>query len=125
MSLTKQDVSHRVLLVDDNEAVRAMMSATLERKGFEVVSAASVPEALKYITTESFDVLITDLHMHSECLIASRLRCMGRGAALENRARSLRLVRTFALPKRVGKKCRFAELVAAGHQKGVIDGLEQ
>jgi DNA-binding NtrC family response regulator len=40
-----------------------MMSATLERKGFEVVSAASVTEALKLITTESFDVLITDLHM--------------------------------------------------------------
>jgi len=39
------------------------MSATLERKGFEVVSAASVTEALKLITTESFDVLITDLHM--------------------------------------------------------------
>ncbi|MGA2020268.1 MAG: response regulator [Candidatus Sulfotelmatobacter sp.] len=63
MSPTKQGVSHRVLLVDDDEAVRTMMSATLERKGFEVVCAADVPEALKLITTESFDVLITDLHM--------------------------------------------------------------
>jgi DNA-binding response OmpR family regulator len=49
--------------VDDDDAVRAMMSATLERKGFEVVAAASVTEALRRITTESFDVLITDLHM--------------------------------------------------------------
>jgi len=63
MTRTKTSVSHRVLLVDDDEAVRGMMSATLERKGFEVVSAASVTEALKLITTESFDVLITDLHM--------------------------------------------------------------
>ena len=63
MTQTKTSVSHRVLLVDDDEAVRGMMSATLERKGFEVVSAASVTEALKLITTESFDVLITDLHM--------------------------------------------------------------
>jgi ActR/RegA family two-component response regulator len=63
MSPTDQGVSHRVLLVDDDEGVRTMMSMTLERKGFEVVSAASVPEALKFITTESFDVLITDLHM--------------------------------------------------------------
>jgi ActR/RegA family two-component response regulator len=63
MSPTKQGGSHRVLLVDDDEAVRTMMSMTLEGKGFEVVSAASVPEALKFITTESFDVLITDLHM--------------------------------------------------------------
>jgi hypothetical protein len=63
MIQTTTSVSHRVLLVDDDEAVRGMMSVTLERKGFEVVSAASVSEALKVITTESFDVLITDLHM--------------------------------------------------------------
>jgi len=63
MTQTKTGVSHRVLLVDDDEAVRAMMKMTLEGKGFDVVSAASVTEALKLITTESFDVLITDLHM--------------------------------------------------------------
>jgi DNA-binding response OmpR family regulator len=63
MSLTETGAAHRVLLVDDDDAVRAMMNATLERKGFDVVVAASVTEALKRITTESFDVLITDLHM--------------------------------------------------------------
>jgi DNA-binding response OmpR family regulator len=63
MCPTKQGASHRVLLVDDDEAVRAMMAATLERKGFDVVPACNVPEALKLITSESFDVLITDLHM--------------------------------------------------------------
>jgi DNA-binding response OmpR family regulator len=63
MSPTKTSVSHRVLLVDDDEAVRTMMSATLERKGFDVVPAASVTEALKLIIAERFDVLITDLHM--------------------------------------------------------------
>jgi DNA-binding NtrC family response regulator len=63
MTPTKQSDSHRVLLVDDDEAIRTMMSATLKRKGFDVVSAANVTEALKLITTESFDVLITDLHM--------------------------------------------------------------
>jgi CheY-like chemotaxis protein len=63
MTLLEKPVAHRVLLVDDDEAVRSMMSVTLERKGFDVVSAVNVPEALKLITTESFDVLITDLHM--------------------------------------------------------------
>jgi DNA-binding response OmpR family regulator len=63
MTQTKTSVSHRVLLVDDDEAVRSMMSRTLEGKGFDVVTAASVIEALKLISTESFDVLITDLHM--------------------------------------------------------------
>jgi DNA-binding response OmpR family regulator len=40
-----------------------MMKTTLERKGFDLVAASSVTEALRHITTESFDVLITDLHM--------------------------------------------------------------
>src|ERR1700723_184326 len=53
----------RVLLVDDEHSVREMMNATLERKGFQVVAVTPVTEALKLITTETFDVLITDLHM--------------------------------------------------------------
>src|SRR5579871_4457089 len=55
--------SPRVLLVDDDDAVRDMMTATLEGKGFRVVSVANLTAALNLITTESFDVLITDLHM--------------------------------------------------------------
>jgi DNA-binding NtrC family response regulator len=60
---TEQPVTHKVLLVDDDDAVRDMMSVTLERKGFDVVAAVSVAEALRLIAKESFDVLITDLHM--------------------------------------------------------------
>ena len=63
MTPTGQPVAHRVLLVDDDDAVLAMMTATLTHKGFDVVAVASVTEALRHITTESFDVLITDLHM--------------------------------------------------------------
>jgi DNA-binding response OmpR family regulator len=51
------------LLVDDDGAVRAMMTQGLERKGFEVIAAASVIDALRRIADESFDVLISDLHM--------------------------------------------------------------
>ena len=63
MSLSEAPVANRVLLVDDDDAVREMMSATLEHRGFVVVAAASVTEALGHIAMESFDVLITDLHM--------------------------------------------------------------
>jgi DNA-binding response OmpR family regulator len=63
MTSTEAGAAHRVLLVDDDSAVLAMMSQGLERKGFEVVAASSVTEALRRIATESFDVLITDLHM--------------------------------------------------------------
>jgi len=63
MTSTEPTVAHKVLLVDDDDAVRSMMNETLEHKGFGVVAAASVTEALRHIATESFDVLITDLHM--------------------------------------------------------------
>ena len=63
MNSTKLGTAHRVLLVDDDEVIRNMMTVTLEQKGFEVVSASAVTEALKLIMTETFDVLITDLHM--------------------------------------------------------------
>jgi len=63
MTPSEPPVAHKVLLVDDDNAVREMMTATLEHKGFEVVAAANVSEALRFITTQSFDVLITDLHM--------------------------------------------------------------
>jgi DNA-binding response OmpR family regulator len=65
MTQTELTATHRVLLVDDDQAVRHMMSEALKRKGFDVVSASSVPEALKCIASEKFDVLLTDLHMPS------------------------------------------------------------
>jgi CheY-like chemotaxis protein len=53
----------KVLLVDDNKSVLAVMEAMLEHNGFEVVSAANVTDALNQIVTQNFDALITDLHM--------------------------------------------------------------
>jgi DNA-binding response OmpR family regulator len=61
--IDERSFASRVLLVDDDDAVRTMMVATLEHKGFDVVAASNVTEALKRIATENFDVLITDLHM--------------------------------------------------------------
>jgi DNA-binding response OmpR family regulator len=63
MPQTEQPACHRVLLVDDDGAVRGMMNEALTRKGFDVVTASSVQEALRHIADETFDVLITDLHM--------------------------------------------------------------
>lgn len=53
----------RVLLVDDDEVARMSLSFLLEQSGFTVTSVHNVPEALKCIIAESFDVLLTDLHM--------------------------------------------------------------
>jgi DNA-binding response OmpR family regulator len=63
MVSTATQGAHRILLVDDDTAVREVMAQGLQRKGFEVVAAANVTEALARIASESFNVLITDLHM--------------------------------------------------------------
>jgi CheY-like chemotaxis protein len=53
----------RVLLVDDNDDLREVYQEGLEKRGLEVVTASSAKEALGRITAESFDVLLSDLHM--------------------------------------------------------------
>src|SRR6266852_2501986 len=53
----------RILLAEDDDAVRDMLQAALERDGFEVVAVANVREALSRIAAENFDVLLSDLHM--------------------------------------------------------------
>lgn len=53
----------RLLLVDDDEAILSGLGVVLEAHEFEVATASSVLEALRHITSASFDVLLTDLHM--------------------------------------------------------------
>jgi CheY-like chemotaxis protein len=53
----------RVLLVDDYDSVRTTMAAVLRQQGFEVVTAANVPDALRLCCTEKFELLLCDLHM--------------------------------------------------------------
>ena len=53
----------RILLAEDDDAVREMLQAALERDGFDVVAVANVRAALGCIATETFDVLLSDLHM--------------------------------------------------------------
>jgi DNA-binding response OmpR family regulator len=53
----------RLLLVDDDDLLRETLCMVLEHGGFEVRTAANVNEALKLIGSESFEVLVSDLHM--------------------------------------------------------------
>jgi ActR/RegA family two-component response regulator len=53
----------KILLVDDDRIVLCAVGGVLTKRGFDVVLAESVPEALKLITSEPFDVLVSDLHM--------------------------------------------------------------
>ena len=53
----------KILLVDDNESVRTTLKTVLEFHQFVVTAAANVTEALHLIDTETFDVLLSDMHM--------------------------------------------------------------
>ena len=53
----------RVLLVDDQQDVRAFCTRVLRRLGYESVAAASGQEALAVLESQSFDLLITDVMM--------------------------------------------------------------
>jgi DNA-binding response OmpR family regulator len=53
----------RVLFVDDERALRDMWSAIFSVEGFDVTTAATVPEALSRITSDKFDVLVADLNV--------------------------------------------------------------
>jgi len=53
----------RILLVDDDQVILATLGELLQQQGFEVTEAGGVPEALKLITANVYDVLLSDLHM--------------------------------------------------------------
>jgi len=53
----------RVLLVDDDEAVRSAALAMLEDAGQTVVTASSVQEAIDILKGQSFDAVVTDYVM--------------------------------------------------------------
>src|SRR3954453_3056334 len=53
----------RLLLVDDEAVIRITLSAILSKHGFEVSAAATVAEALQKITSQQFDVLLSDLNI--------------------------------------------------------------
>ena len=53
----------RVLVVDDDDDVRAATQDALERRGFEVVAVSSGAEALAYINCDVPGIILLDLHM--------------------------------------------------------------
>jgi len=56
-------VSGRLLVVDDNDLNREMLSRRLQRKGFEVVTVSGGREALELIDRETFDLVLLDIMM--------------------------------------------------------------
>jgi DNA-binding NtrC family response regulator len=49
----------KILLVDDDEALCRIMGNLLEHEGFEITVAGNVAAALKRISSERYDVLLS------------------------------------------------------------------
>jgi DNA-binding response OmpR family regulator len=70
------DRSHRILLVDDERTVQALLSYPLRRDGYEVVGAGDGREALDRFAEQPFDLVVLDLMLpHLDGLeVCRRLR---------------------------------------------------
>ena len=60
---TRNPKLHKVLLVEDDKALRRYLEVTLERAGYEVQSASDGLEAMKLALSVSVDLVITDAMM--------------------------------------------------------------
>jgi two-component system KDP operon response regulator KdpE len=58
-----RDSTIRVLIVDDEPAIRRALRTTLQELGFETVEASRGEEALHLARLQSFDVVLLDLNM--------------------------------------------------------------
>ncbi len=56
-------MSRRALLVEDEELVRALLAEVLAEAGWDVTEAMSGDAAVALLQRESFDLLVTDVHM--------------------------------------------------------------
>jgi CheY-like chemotaxis protein len=87
------DKPMRVLVVDDDEAIVAMLSRYLKKQGFEVETAGDALKALEQVEKTPFDLIITDLmmpHMDGRELVR-RLR-------IEPKTRELPIIMMTAYP---------------------------
>jgi response regulator RpfG family c-di-GMP phosphodiesterase len=55
--------SNRILVVDDQKTVRAVLQATLETAGYAVQAVEDAPRALEHVRAEEFAVVISDYKM--------------------------------------------------------------
>jgi len=53
----------RILVVDDESAIRRTVDAVLRRQGYEVATAANGEEALGWLMQKAFDLVLIDLKL--------------------------------------------------------------
>lgn len=63
MSISAEQNGRRILVVDDDAGIRLLISASLKKRGYEVVVAAGVQEAQKAFGEVRFDAVVSDYMM--------------------------------------------------------------
>ena len=53
----------KILIVDDSESIRDVVTFTLENEGHNVLIGIDGKDALKHLDGQGIDLIITDLHM--------------------------------------------------------------
>lgn len=59
-------MSHKILVVDDEPDVRRFLTAVLEKRGFETLTAVDGREAFEIVRREKPDLVILDLMMPNQ-----------------------------------------------------------
>src|SRR5947209_19455055 len=53
----------RILIVEDEDTVRHVMEAVLDKEGYDTTSAPDAEQAVEAMQKSAFDLVITDLHL--------------------------------------------------------------
>ena len=56
-------MSNTILIVDDSESIREVVSATLENAGYQVLSGVDGVDAQRHLSGQEIGLIITDLNM--------------------------------------------------------------
>src|ERR1039457_5966156 len=71
----------RILIVDDEAAIRSLLAIAFEKAGYEVRTAPDGPEAVTLCAAESFDAVLSDVvmprmngHDLARCILARHPR---------------------------------------------------
>lgn len=54
---------HKILVVDDDNAIREVLFSALQKKGYQIVLAENGSSAINKLYSEEFDLVITDIIM--------------------------------------------------------------
>lgn len=95
---TGSNVAKRILVVDDDPAIRRIMRAMLATRGYEVGEAESGEDALKLIGSENYDLVLVDINLPGisgfevcrEVRINSEMIIVLMSSGEENRNKALR-----------------------------------